>query len=473
MTATPAETRELFRVFLARYRNDPVLFVREVFGAEPDPWQADILNALARGERRISVRSGHGVGKSTTLAWAIIWWILTRCPQKTLVTAPTSAQLFDALAVEVKAWITKLPPMLRELLDVKSDTIELKAAPNESFVSFRTSSAERPEALAGAHSENMLLIGDEASGIHEAIFEASIGSMSGDNATTILAGNPVRTSGTFFDTHHKLRHRWFTRVVSCVESSRVSRDFIQDVAERYGEDSNAYRVRVLGEFPKSDDDTLIPFEHMESSLRRDVKPQLVKPLWGLDCARFGSDRSALAKRKGNVLMEPVQWWAGLDTMELCGRVKAIYDATPTADRPEEILVDVIGIGAGVTDRLREMGLPARGINVSESPALGDRFRNLRAELAWKGREWFASRDSNLAGDEALGAELVGIRYKYTSNGKVQIESKDEMKKRGIRSPDLADAFFLTFAADAVSAVHGSTNGRSWSQPLRRAIKGLV
>lgn len=449
-----------------------MLLVREVLGGDPDEHQRRALRAACAGERRISLRSGHGVGKSTVLAWCIVCHALTRFPQKVVCTAPTSAQLFDALAAETKAQFKKLPPALLQLFDIKTDSITLLAAPDESFVSFRTSRPEMPEALAGVHSEHVLLVGDEASGIPEPVFEAAAGSMSGHNATTILAGNAVRTSGLFFDTHHKLAHLWLTIHISCVGHPRISPDYVRDMAERYGEDSNPYRVRVLGEFPRADDDTVIPFELVESAKQRDVTAAAVRPVWGVDCARFGSDRSALCRRRGNVQEGPVKHWQGLDTMQLTGRVKAAWDAAPESERPEWICVDVIGLGAGVVDRLRELGLPVRGINVSESPALGDKYRNLRSELWFNARDWFAARDSRLE-DAALGGELVAPKYTFTSNGKMQVESKDDMKKRGLRSPDLADAFVLTFAVTATSALHGSSQRAGWNKPLKRAIGGLV
>lgn len=460
--------------FLDRYGNDAVLFVREVFGMEPDQWQKDVLEAVARGERRISVRSGHGVGKSTTLAWLTIWHLLCRYPQKTVCTAPSKTQLDDALRAETYAHLAKLPEQLQELFHTTTERIVLRAAPDDSFVSYAVSRAETPEAIAGKHSENMLIIADEASGIPEAVFEAGSGSMSGHNAVTVLAGNPVRSSGLFYDTHHKLKDRWFTRKVSCADCSRVTPDFLEDLKARYGEDSNAYRVRVLGEFPLADEDTIIPFELMEAALNRDVEATMYRPIWGLDVGRFGSDPSALAKRKGNTLIEKVRSWKGLDTMQLVGRVKDEYESTPLTQRPSVICVDSIGIGAGVADRLAELKLPTRGVNVSESPALGQLYANLRAELWFKGRDWLERRDSNLANDTDLGEELVRVRYKFhPSNGKRLAESKEDMKKRGMPSPNKADAFLLTFAEDAVSAA-GLGMGRSdWKQPIRRVIRGLV
>jgi hypothetical protein len=470
----PPVSAQTFAEFNARYAGDAALFVREVFDAIPDPWQERVLKKYDARNRRISIRSGHGVGKTTLLAWIIVHHLLFRIPQRTVCTAPTQDQLFGALANEVKKWVASLPPALQELVEVKVEQVELKAAPYDSFVQYRVSRADKPEALAGVHAENVLLIGDEASGIPDPIFEAASGSMSGENATTILAGNPVRSSGLFYDTHHTQRGRWETEHVSCEDCSRVTPDFLEDMRLRYGERSNAYRVRVLGEFPLADDDTVIPFELMEAALKRDVGPLGVNSLWGLDVARFGPDASALAKRRGNVLEEPVRKWHGLDNMELVGRIVDEYRSCVAEQRPEEILVDAIGMGSGVADRLREMGLPARAINVSESPALGTQYRNLRAELWFKARDWLAKRDSNLCGDQDLGAQLVSVKYKFTSNGKRQIESKDDIKKRGFQwgSPDLADAFVLTFASDAATAMLGNTQ-RDWKQPLRRNIKGIV
>lgn len=475
MTTNTALAQENpFVDFVNRYAPDPVAFVREVLGVEPDNWQVEFLTAIAEGHRRISIRSGHGVGKSTGASWAMLWYLLTRYPVKVVVTAPTSAQLYDALFAELKRWVKELPPVLNSLLEVKAERIELKASPTEAFISARTSRAEQPEALQGIHSDNVLLIADEASGVPEQVFEAAAGSMSGHNAATILLGNPVRSSGFFYDTHNRLKGEWWTRRVSCVDSPRVSAAYVAEMGSRYGEESNAYRIRVLGEFPRSDDDTIIPMELLEAAQFRDVAPTKTAPMfWGLDVARFGSDSSTLCKRKGNVITEPVRRWRNLDLMQLCGAVVAEYEALPFDERPVEILVDSIGLGAGVVDRLRELKLPARGINVSESPAMGGTYRNLRAELWHKAKAWLEKRDCKIPKDDDLVAELATVRYKFTSNGKVQVESKDEIRKRGLASPDKADAFVLTFASDAATVQYGTSYNSPWSKPIKRNIPRLV
>lgn len=468
-----AAEQNAFIEWLKRYRDNPVLFAREVLDVEPDVWQAEVMMAVASGERRISIRSGHGVGKSTTVAILCIWYLLTRYPVKIVITAPTSAQLFDALFAEIKRWVNILPPQVQELLNVKSDRVEIKAAPETGFISARTSRAESPEALQGIHADHVLLIADEASGVPEAVFEAAAGSMSGEEASTILLGNPTRSSGFFFDTHNRLKDQWWTRRVSCVDSPRVSTAYVEEMKQRYGEDSNAFRVRVLGEFPLSDDDTVIPMHLIEAAMARDlVEDERAPAIWALDVARFGTDRSALAKRRGQVITE-IKRWSGLDLMQLTGAVVAEYQAQPTHLRPVEILVDSIGLGSGVVDRLRELKLPCRGVNVSESPSMKGTYQNLRAELWFATKAWLEQRGCRLPRDEDLMAELAGPRFKFSSSGKLQVESKDDMRRRGLRSPDLADAVCMTMAADAATAIYGVSSSGSWSKPLRRNLAGLA
>ena len=463
-----------FEEMIARYgttAEGPVLFVREILGAVPEVYQEDLLRAVGFGERKISVRSGHGTGKSTALSWAMLWYTLFRFPNKVVVTAPTSSQLYDALFAELKRWIGELPPALRVLLEVKTDRVELVAAPSEAFISARTSRAEQPEALAGVHSDNVLLVVDEASGVPEQVFEAASGSMSGHSATTILAGNPTRSTGTFFETHTRLADHWYTLHWSCIDSPRVSEAFVEEMKTRYGEDSNAYRIRVLGEFPLGDDDTIIPLHLAEAARMRDVTPsETTRPIWGLDVARFGSDRTVLAKRRGPVI-NGVEAWKGLDLMATVGRVKAQYDGLIPSERPSEILVDVIGLGAGVHDRLSELGLPSRAVNVSEAPALGGTYNNLRTELVFRVRGWLEQRGSRLPDNAELIAEMTSIRYSFSSNGRMKAEGKDDMRRRGLKSPDLADAVFLTFAGDAATSL--GAPGAAWSEPIRRKLKGIA
>jgi len=483
-----------FSVRVDRYLYDSALFVREVLGMrEIEPWQAEVLAQYDRRERYIAVKSGHGVGKSTLVSWMMLHHLFCRFPQKTVVTAPSTTQLWDALWATFKGLVQRLPQEYLQLLDIASDRVSVAAAPTMSFVSARTCRAETPEALAGVHAdetlglgnEGVLLVVDEASGVPAPVWESALGSMSGKNAITIMTGNPVRTTGFFYDAFTMSDTLWKTHTVSSLDVPRAH-GHAELVERSYGKYSNAYRVRVLGEFPLTESDAIIPLELVEAAIGRDVQPAPTTPVvWGLDVARFGDDRTALAKRQGGKLLEVVKAWRNLDNMQVAGRVYAEYSGTPHQLQPVEINVDAIGVGAGVADRLKQLGLPARGINVSESPALerdADRYVNFRSALWFKGREWFQDRMCSLPAaykqiepELDLVRQLVTQKYDNTPSDKVfALSKKDMRKKHGVKVMfDLADAFLLTLASDHARLMFGRRANTSWNQPIRRQLKLLM
>ena len=432
---------------LAFLRENPIAFV-ELMDATPEQWQREAFEAL-QTNNRISIRSGHGIGKTAFLSWVTLWQLLTHYPTKVACTANTSAQLYDVLWAEVSKWHRRLPKQFQELLEIKSDRIELRGAANESFAVAKVSRRENPEALQGLHSENLLFVIDEASGIDNVVFEVAEGSMSTPHARTILCGNPTRSEGYFYETHTKMRHRWKTMKVPSWSSSQVSDEFVEDMKIKYGEESNVFRVRVAADFPEADDDAVMALWKVEAAVDRDVEATGAV-IWGLDVSRTGKDRCALAKRHGNTLLEPIKSWQRPDLMVTVGMVVDEYDATYGPLRPEAICVDTIGLGAAVADRLRELGYPAVDVNVSENAAVKQRFMRLRDELWWKAKDWFDEMDCKICKDEELISELTMPRYSFTSSGKIKVESKDELRKRA-RSPDLADAFILTFVDEGRGA----------------------
>lgn len=466
-----------FQQFIDRYRNDAVLFVREVVGVEPDEWQIEALDAYCRGDRQISIRSGHGVGKTAFLAWITAHQMLCRYPQKTAVTAPSTGQLFNAFWPELVSVFRQLPQHLQQLVNITSDRIELVANPAESFVSARTARAETPEAMQGVHSKGwVLLIGDEASGIPEPIFEASMGSMSGHRCTMVLASNPTRNTGYFAETHKRQRMYWTTFHVSCVGSPRVAQAAIDALRRKYGgEDSNAFRVRVLGEFPKADDQAIISYDLADGATTREAHGNPAAPLvWGVDVARQGSDRSVIAARKGNVA--PMLYaFKKPDLMQVAGEVARLYREADS--KPDEIAVDIIGMGAGVFDRLNELGLPVVPIDVQSTDGIDKKqYKDLRTALWFRTKAWLETRAVALlpgctdrdAVDDLL-VDLTAPTYKFTSSGAYIAESKDAMRARGLPSPDTADALNLTFAGpvgeNSASAAFASAQRRSaWHTP---------
>lgn len=346
-------------------------------------------------------------------------------------------------------WHRKMPAPFREQFGFQNSQqsmrFYLQDAPGESFAVGRSGSKNNPEALQGFHSDNMLFILDEASGIDDIVFEVAGGALSTKGSKILMTANPTRTSGYFYNSHHMNRDHWHTMVVSCHNSSRVDSSYPEQIAREYGLDSNVYRVRVLGEFPTADDNVIIPLEMAEAARSRDVVvTERIAPVWGLDVARYGDCKTALAKRQGNTLLE-IKSWAKRDLMEVAGMVVAEYEDTPSHVRPAEILIDAVGLGAGVLDRLREQYLPVRGINVGETASGRDKYSNLKAELWWRAREWFDGKDVSLCDSDTLIGQLCSVQYSFTSSGKLKVEGKEDMQRRGLKSPDEADAFILTFA----------------------------
>ncbi|RPJ29568.1 MAG: hypothetical protein EHM33_00440 [Chloroflexi bacterium] len=461
---------------ILRWRNDPVAFVEEVFGAadpvEIENWQKQALTAVVT-EDRLSIRSGHGVGKSAFLAWTIIWFMATRYPVKVAATAPSAHQLYDVLWSEVRYWLRRAIPAVANQFIVKSDMIELVGGGSETFAVARTSRKENPDALQGFHSPHMLFIVDEASGVDDIIFEVAGGAMSTRSAKQILTGNPTNTKG-YFARSQRPDSPFYKMKVSCHDSTRVDPKYIESMREEYGEDSSVFKVRVLGEFPSQDDEVLIPLFLVESAVNREVFTAWnEKPVWGLDVARYGQDRSCLVERYPRAILREPVIYKGLDTMELCGRVVKEYEDAPEPRKPTTIYVDVIGLGAGVFDRLAELNLPVVAVNVSESPAFTlDNVFRLRDELWMTALRWFESRQVCVINHTPLIGELTSVRKSYTSSGKMRLESKDDYKKRGNRSPDVADAFVLTFAyQSAVGAGISKSTLSNWKTPISRYVEG--
>lgn len=448
---------EAARQQIIRWREGgPALFAVEALGL-PEHWDDELQEGIHDWQweaskllvqtRRLSIRSGHRVGKSAFMAWTILWFMSCYFPCKAGATAPSATQMSDVLWAELSMWHRRLienMPQLGEKFAWHVDSFQMVEAPRESFAVARTARKERPEALQGLHQKHMLILVDEASGVPEEIYEAGRGSLAAEHAFVVFASNPTRTSGTFFDTHHKLRNLWATLKVDGTDVPTQSQRFRDEIATQYGKDSNYYRVRVEGEFPREESDSVISLELCDTATQRDVE-LYGGTVWGVDVARFGDDRTTLVKRRVNGTFEEHKAWHGVDLMQTAGRIYREWIDTEPDRRPATIFVDVIGIGSGVADRLQELQLPIAPINVSESASADDTYLRLRDELWFKARKWLEKRDCKLFPDETLIAELTLPKYKITSGGKIQVESKDEMKKRYPRSPDVADAFCLTFA----------------------------
>jgi len=435
---------------LESWYDDPDLFDREVWpleGDRPEVWQTRASKLLVEHDR-VAIRSGHGIGKTAWLARRIIWWGSTRHPWKVGVTAPSSSQMYDALWSELAKWHGKMPEGLKQRFVWSSERFQWADSPATSFAVAKTARRETPDALAGLHSENMLYVIDEAPGVDDIIFETARGAMSTLGSKTIMTGNPTRLSGYFYDAFHKNRSHWAVMKVSCYESTRTNHKEIEQWKNEYGEDSNFFLVRALGEFPTAEDGVIIPLYLVEAAVARDVAQVESDEIWGLDVSGAGADFCALAKRRGNVMPEKIKVWRSDDTMVSVGKVKREYDDAKV--KPALICVDSNGIGAGVADRLAELLVPVQCINVSESHSSNDRYLKMRDEMWERTRDWFYKRDCKIVDDPDFISEVTRIKWHLTSNGKMNVMKKYDMKlapPRGLgKSPDRSEAFCFTFMA---------------------------
>lgn len=431
---------------LAKLKDNPVLFVKEILGAEPDEWQAEALNSLVT-ESRNAIRSGHGVGKSCMLAWACLWFLFTRPYAKIVVTAPTMRQLFDVFMSEISKWLGK-SKLLSNLFEYTKSKIAFKGAPNEWFLVART--AAKPENLAGFHADHLLFILDEASGIDDSIFEVVEGALTGANNKLLMCSNPTRNSGFFKRAFYEDRELYHTMKISSADSKRVSSEYCQRLIKQYGEDSDVVRVRVFGEFPKAEADGLIALEYVEAAINREPV-YLGDLVIGVDVARFGDDETVICPRIGNAVL-PLTRYRKADLMTTCGRIIHILEMSMKkhGKKTAKINVDDDGVGGGVTDRLREV-LNEKSLSVTVTgchnggKARDAHYANWGTESYFALRDRFNTGEIMLPRDDELTAQLTTRKYSLNSRDQLILEPKADYKKRFKRSPDRADALVLAFA----------------------------
>lgn len=454
-----------------------VYFAEAVLGVDLEDWQFDVLTALDAGETRVSVRSGNGAGKTCLLAICILHYLLCRNDVKVPVTAPSSGQLKDGLIPETRKWMRQLPDFMRNLIDATQDRIYRKDSPEQNFVSFRTARKETPEALQGIHATFVMCVVDEASAVHDAVYEAAQGTMSTPGAIFIMISNPTRLSGYFYNSHHRNKADWKRFHVTSFDTSRVDQSFVDQIERDYGKNSDQYRVKVLGDFPTREEETLIPNDTVVAAFKRDIKPDFSRVIWGVDVGR-GGDLSALVERAGRVFTR-ADTKNYSDTMQTAGWVKEAYDNAKV--KPDAIYVDSIGIGAGVADRLRELDLPVIDVNVGESPSMKSKYPRLRDELWWNLKDFFESmsvavtlEDKSSTFLDDIETEVCSPLQLFTSTGKDAVETKAQMRSRGLRSPNIADAMCLTFAFEgAIGAGASGSGGTNWKKPLEYSAPSAV
>jgi hypothetical protein len=417
-----------------------------------DLWAKQIeIAESVRDHRRTAVKSAHSVGKSFISARIGVWWLHAWQPSVVLTTAPTGRQVTNILWREWRTAVakTKLPLLGRCLVQ------RHEIAPDWYAIGFKAADTD-PDAFQGFHSLKPLVIVDEAAGVPETVFDALDAVMSNQDARMLLIGNPTNPAGTFYNAFHKDRALYHTISVTAYDTPNfqpgarqrpylVSPQAVQEEIDKHGPDSTWVRCRINAEFPEGSSQGLIPLAWVEAANERRIEHESGDIEAGLDISRGGDDETALCIRRGIQVLEQ-HAWSGPETRDLMatvGKVRNLLAPYPTL---KAIKVDVIGIGAGVYDRMRELGYPAIAVNVGSASSDKSKWSNLRHELYWSMREIF--HDGAIAGplDELCMGQLADVRASYDSAHSMPvIEKKEDMKKRpGGHSPDRAEALLLAF-----------------------------
>ncbi len=445
-----------------RYWSDPVGFLHDCFswpeGKGPTSYQEEILSLLPE-KKRVAVRGPHGLGKTALNSWAILWFALTRDGEdwKVITTASAWRQLEVFLWPEVHKWARLLRwDVLRRqpFTDNELLTLNLKLSTGQASAV----ASDRPALIEGAHADHILYLFDESKTIPEGTFDAAEGAFSGAGegssleALALACSTPGEPVGRFYDIHKRKPgfEDWHVRHVTLAEAEaagRVSSTWASQRAKQWGPTSAVYLNRVEGEFASSDEDSVIPLAWVEAAVGRwETTPTGPFTCLGVDVARSGGDVTVQAPRHG-WKVEELRRSHLEDTMQTTGRVAGVL-----RESGGYAVVDVIGIGAGVVDRLREQGFDVLAFNAGEgtdkldsSGELG--FVNKRSAAWWAMREMLDPTSGcpvALPPDDLLIGDLTSPKWRVTSGGRIQVESKDDIRKRLGRSTDSADAVIQSY-----------------------------
>ncbi|MDE2098870.1 MAG: hypothetical protein KGL39_16575 [Patescibacteria group bacterium] len=441
VTHTPAQQAVL------RAQRDPVWWVKKVLGDDPWEKQIEILESI-RDYPKTAVRSCHGAGKSWVASRAVLWFLYTFPNSLVITTAPTDRQVRKIL------WREILAAQRSAKIKLGGDILTREIRINQNWMAFGFAT-KVPDNLQGLHAEHILVVVDEAVGIEPDLWDPIEALLTSKHARLLAIGNPTATDNYFFEMFkdpevNKIKISAFDTPnftkMGVVNPSLVTPEWVRGRKKRWGEDSPMYISRVLGEFPPASPNSLIPMVWIEAAQNRWEEAQFTDEDLihvGIDCARAGDDASIVGFRRGIKLM-PLQEMRHFDTMQVAGWVVGHLRGIP----PELlgiINVDVVGIGAGVADKVREEGFDVVDINGGFASDEPDRYHNYRAHMFWRLRELFRSGEIAIPpDDEELSSQLMSIRYRFSQKGLIQIESKEDIKKRGLPSPDRADALAYTF-----------------------------
>jgi len=401
-------------------------------------------------KRFVTIKSGHGVGKTSSMAIISQHFLLSFMGSQVGVTANTEDQLKDIFLKEFYKWTKRLPEHLSNNLEQMDDFVRVSGE-KDWYLRARVSRKEKPEALAGLHGEYILILVDEASAIPDQIYEVMKGALTGENYIVIYISNPTRTTGEFFKSHQKTSQ--FTKLSFSSRHSPIVKDgYIEKMESDYppngDQPSDEVRIRVDGNFPSTtemDDKGWIPLFSNVVIRFEPERGQIIKsPIISLDPAGGGRDTSSCGVRDSVYLKEVFNEKIS-EPKQLARKVEAIRDAYDSMT--DDIVIDGFGIGATVAVEINtKMGESVNALLVDKArEETKHEYKNYNAELAWLFRKWVLAGGIIITNKQQFWLkELQLIKYRRDGQGRIELQGKKEFKKDNGFSPDRFDMAKMAF-----------------------------
>lgn len=476
--AVKISTEERLQNEIAKFHDDPLGFVLFAYPwgepgtsleheAGPDPWQERLLRDLGHAMRHgwvmnngmkkscemgifFAVASGHGIGKSALMAWLDHWFTSTHPNQQGVTTANTFDQLSSKTWREMAKWHKLL--INRHWFKWTATKFICKASPETWFSSAIPWSVQKPESFAGTHEKYVLIKYDEASAVADIIWETTEGAMTESKGIKvwIVFGNPTQATGRFTWCFKKDRERWITYNIDSRTSNRTDHKLINYWIKLYGDDSDFVRIRVKGQFPRAGANQLIGFDIVEAAMGKVIHPHSyhnMPKILAADIARHGDDQTVFIKRQG-LASYSLQKFRGLKTQDVAGLLAQEINVW----EPDAVFLDMGYIGSAVYDLLTGWGYDVTGVWFGSDADDKDVYFNKRSEMWGKCKEWL-ERGGSIPDDQELADDLTAPLYGFSSAEQIQLESKKDIKKRDMPSPDCGDALVLTFAHPVAKRDH--------------------
>ena len=477
-----------------RFQASPIFFIEKMWGLTPQPLKEDFklvaktaelsdykvqwFKPFIRGEhvtwqqwvmllaiekalryeapKRLSVRSGHGIGKDAFLSWLILWYLFCFKDSQIPATAPTSEQIHDILWKEIAVWKDRMKDEVKNLYDWTRGYVRIKERPETWFARARTAVKEKPEALAGIHGDYVLIPVDEASGVPNEIFRPAEGALTNENVFMVLISNPTRLIGYFYDSHHSDKDNWQTFRFSSKDSPIVEDGYVHRIADKYGIDSDEYKFMVEGEFPKADavdDQGYVPLL-LESDLKQVADIDFIGDvILTVDPSGEGSNKTEWVARD-EFKMKVMATEKTSTPKSIAQKTMSLMDllGINKEDAKYRVVIDAFGEGGKAIKELALLGINVCSITVGEKPNIDDPkddknriYLNKRAMGFDELKKWLRSGGELVRNKKW--SQLLIIRYRRELSDKMKIMGKKEMRREGIESPDVADCSMLSFLAE--------------------------